>query len=48
MQAPPVGTKGEVIGVDSIGSVMVDWDNGCGLSVDYGKDVCRKVNEEVK
>ena len=47
-QAPPVGTKGEVVGVDDIGSVMVAWDNGCGLSVAYGKDVCRKVNEEVQ
>ena len=48
LTAPPVGTKGEVVGVDDIGSVMVAWDNGCGLSVAYGKDICRKVSEEVQ
>ena len=42
-QAPPVGTKGTVRGVDDIGSIMVAWDNGCGLSVAYGEDVCRKL-----
>lgn len=41
-QAPPAGTKGTVLGVDDIGSIMVDWDNGCGLSVAYGEDVVRK------
>ena len=44
-QAPPVGTKGTVKGVDDIGSIMVAWDNGCGLSVAYGEDTCRKVVE---
>ena len=42
-QAPPVGTKGTVRGVDDIGSIMVAWDNGSGLNVAYGEDVCRKV-----
>jgi len=42
-QAPPVGTRGTVIGVDDIGSIMVRWDNGSGLSVVYGEDVCRRV-----
>ena len=42
-QAPPVGTNGTVRGVDDMGSIMVAWDNGCGLSVAYGVDVCRKV-----
>ena len=42
-QAPPIGTKGTVIGVDAIGSIMVRWDNGCGLNVAYGEDICRKV-----
>lgn len=42
-QAPPIGTKGTVRGVDDIGSIMVSWDNGCGLSVAYGEDICRKV-----
>lgn len=44
-QAPPIGTKGTVRGVDDIGSIMVAWDNGCGLSVAFGVDVCRKVVE---
>ena len=44
-QAPPIGTKGTVRGVDDIGSIMVAWDNGCGLSVAYGADICRKVGD---
>ena len=42
-QAPPAGTLGTVKGVDDIGSIMVAWDNGSGLSVAYGEDQCRKV-----
>jgi len=42
VQAPPIGTKGTVIGVDDIGSIMVRWDNGSGLSVAYGEDSCRR------
>jgi len=45
-QAPPIGTKGTVVGVDAIGSIMVHWDNGSGLNVVYGEDVCRKVGDE--
>ena len=45
VQAPPVGTKGTVIGVDDIASVMVKWDNGCGLNVVYGEDFCRRIEE---
>ena len=45
-QAPPVGTLGTVIGVDDIGSIMVRWDNGCGLSVAYGEDRCRRISHE--
>lgn len=41
-QAPPVGTKGTVTGVDDIGSIMVNWDNGSGLNVVYGEDIVRK------
>ena len=44
-QAPPIGTKGTVRGVDDIGSIMVRWDNGCGLSVAYGEDMCRRIDE---
>ena len=42
-QAPPIGTQGTVIGVDDIGSIMVNWDNGSGLNVIWGVDVVRKV-----
>ena len=45
-QAPPVGTKGTVRGVDDIGSIMVAWDNGCGLSVAYSEDICRRCDHE--
>ena len=43
LQAPPLGTHGTVIGVDDIGSIMVRWDNGSGLSVAWGEDRCRRV-----
>lgn len=43
VQASPIGTKGTVIGVDDIGSIMVHWDNGSGLSVAYGEDECKVV-----
>lgn len=42
-QAPPIGTKGTVTGVDDTGSILVAWDTGCGLNVVYGVDICRKV-----
>ena len=44
-QAPPVGTLGTVWGVDDTGSIMVHWDNGSGLNVVFGVDVCRKVSK---
>jgi hypothetical protein len=43
IQAPPIGTKGTVTGVDDIGSIMVSWDNGSTLHVVYGDDICRKI-----
>lgn len=43
VQAPPIGTKGTVRGVDDTGSIMVNWDNGSGLNVIYGIDCCRKL-----
>lgn len=46
VQAPPIGTKGTVLGVDEIGSIMVAWDNGSGLSVAYGADLCRVVSDD--
>ena len=43
IQAPPIGTKGTVYGVDDTGSLLVHWDNGSGLNVIYGEDIARKV-----
>lgn len=43
-QAPSVGTRGTVIGVDDIGSIMVRWDNGSSLSLVYGVDSCWILN----
>ena len=45
VQAPPIGSKGTVRGVDAIGSIMVAWDNGGSLSVVYGEDSCHVVKE---
>ena len=45
VQAPPVGTIGEVIGVDDTGSLLMNWRNGSGLNVIYGEDVVRKVGD---
>ena len=42
-QAPPPGTMGTVLGVDDTGSLLMRWDNGCGLNVVYGEDIVRKV-----
>ena len=44
-QAPPIGTRGTVRGVDDSGSVMVAWDGGGSLHVLYGVYECRKVVE---
>lgn len=45
IQAPLIGTKGTVIGVDDTASIMVKWDNGSHLNVVYGEDVCRNIHE---
>ena len=42
-QAPPIGTKGTVEGVDDTASLLVAWDNGSHLNVIYGEDVVRKI-----
>ena len=43
LQAPPIGTKGTVIGVDDTGSIMVAWDNGSSLNGVYDVDKCIKI-----
>ena len=44
VQVPPVGTKGTVRGVDDAASLLVDWDNGCGLNVVFNEDKVRKLD----
>lgn len=43
VQAPPIGTRGTVKGVDDTASIMVAWDNGSRLHVIYGEDEVRKL-----
>lgn len=44
VQAPLIGTKGTVTGVDDTASILVHWDNGSHLNVVYGEDKCRKIS----
>ncbi len=46
VQAPPIGTKGTVTGVDDTASILVNWDNGSGLNVVYGEDSCRRCDDD--
>lgn len=39
----PVGCRVVLDCMDDIGSILVRWDNGCGLSVVYGVDRCHKI-----
>jgi hypothetical protein len=43
-KAPPAGTRGTVKAVDDMGSLIVSWDDGSGLNVIYGEDVCVKLD----
>ena len=43
-QAPPVGTKGEVLFVDDTGTIHVSWESGSSLGIVYGEDKCKKVD----
>ena len=43
-QAPPIGAKGTVQMIDSVGTIHVRWDTGCGLGVAYGEDLCRRID----
>ena len=46
VQAPPIGTLGTVVGVDSVGTIHVNWDSGCGLGCAYGEDACRRIDHD--
>lgn len=46
LQAPPVGTKGTVYGVDDTGSILVSWDNGSQLNAIFGVDIIRKTTDK--
>lgn len=43
VQAPPIGTRGTVEGVDDTASLLVAWDNGSHLNVIYGEDEIRRI-----
>ena len=43
VQAPPVGTKGTVLGVDDTGSLLMRWDTGSSMNVIYGEDIVDKI-----
>lgn len=43
VQAPPKGTRGTVIAVDSIGTIHVAWENGSSLGVVFGHDRCHRI-----
>lgn len=45
VQAPPIGTRGTVLGVDDTGSLLMRWDTGSGLNVIFGEDIVRKFAE---
>ena len=42
-QAPPNGTKGEVLLVDSIGQIHVKWENGSSLALNTDVDRFHKL-----
>jgi hypothetical protein len=46
VQAPPIGTIGEVLGVDDMGDLMVAWSNGSGLNVVLHEDRAVRIDEE--
>ncbi len=42
--APSVGTRGTVMGVDDLGSILMSWDDGSRLNVIQGKDEVKRVD----
>ena len=45
--APPVGIYGTVIAVDSLGDLIMRWDNGSGLNVCLEVDRVQKEDDSV-
>lgn len=45
IEAPPIGTKGIVRYVDDAAGIGVTWDNGSTLTVIYGVDRVKKIEE---
>ena len=43
-----IGDKGTCRGVDDIGNILMDWDNGSTLSLIPGEDKYKVVNESYK
>lgn len=41
--AVPPGTQGTVLTVDDAGNVLMEWDNGSGLSFLPGVDTCKRL-----
>ena len=41
----PEGTTGEVLCVDSLGTVHVKWSNGSTLGIVFNEDSCVKIEE---
>ena len=39
----PAGTTGTVTGVDDLGTIHVNWDDGGCLGIAYGEDSCKKL-----
>ena len=44
-QAPPMGTMGEILGVDDAGQLLVRWETGSSLSLIPGVDSFRIVQK---
>ena len=45
-QAPPIGTMGEILGVDDAGQLLVRWETGSTLSLIPGVDSFRIVQSD--
>lgn len=43
-----IGDKGTCRGVDDIGNILMNWDNGSTLSLIPGEDKYKVVNESIK